>query len=86
LNIHTKLAASLQNQEQADPNDWEATFRQMALFDLAADMELGFFLSYYRNFAIPSIAATLHTNARTTRPSSSMNSSPPDWTATAARK
>lgn len=35
----------------------------MALFDLAADMELGFFLSYYRNFAIPSIAATLHTNA-----------------------
>jgi len=34
----------------------------MALFDLAADMELGFFLSYYRNFAIPSIAATLHAN------------------------
>jgi hypothetical protein len=34
----------------------------MVLFDLAADMELGFFLSYYRNFAIPSIASTLHAN------------------------
>lgn len=34
----------------------------MALFDLAADMELGFFLSYYRNFAIPSIAETLAKN------------------------
>lgn len=63
MNIHATLAASLQHQETASPDDWEATFRQMALFDLAADMELGFFLSYYRNFAIPSIAATLHTNA-----------------------
>lgn len=35
----------------------------MVLFDLAADMELGFFLSYYRNFAIPGIAAPLYTNA-----------------------
>ena len=63
MNIHATRAASLQTQERADPNDWEATFRQMALFDVAADMELGFFLSYYRNFAIPSIAATLHKNA-----------------------
>jgi len=63
MKIHATLAAGLQNQETADPNNWEATFRRMALFDLAADMELGFFLSYYRNFAIPSIAATLHKNA-----------------------
>lgn len=63
MNIHPTLAAGLQRQEEAVPDDWGATFRQMALFDLAADMELGFFLSYYRNFAIPSIAATLHTNA-----------------------
>ncbi|MBT2568521.1 DUF2236 domain-containing protein [Arthrobacter sp. ISL-85] len=34
----------------------------MVLYDLATDMELGFFLSYYRNFAIPSIAATLCRN------------------------
>ena len=34
----------------------------MTLFDLAADMELGFFLSYYRNFAIPGIAETLAQN------------------------
>ncbi|MFK4296632.1 hypothetical protein ABH924_001777 [Arthrobacter sp. GAS37] len=63
MNINTTLAASLRHQEAASPNDWEATFRQTALFDLAADMELGFFLSYYRNFGIPSIAATLHVNA-----------------------
>jgi hypothetical protein len=62
LSIHASLADSLRRQETALPDDWEATFRNMALFDLAADMELGFFLSYYRNFAIPSIAATLHTN------------------------
>lgn len=63
MNIHASLAASHQNQKLASPDDWEATFRQMALFDLASDMELGFFLSYYRNFAIPSIAATLSRNA-----------------------
>ncbi|MDQ0769506.1 hypothetical protein QF031_002255 [Pseudarthrobacter defluvii] len=60
--IHTSLAASQRRQERAAPEDWEETFRHMVLFDLAADMELGLFLSYYRNFAIPSIAATLHAN------------------------
>lgn len=63
MDINATLAASLRNQKIASPDDWEATFRRMALFDLAADIELGFFLSYYRNFAIPNIAATLHTNA-----------------------
>lgn len=63
MNINASLATSLHRQQTASPNNWETTFCQMALFDLAADMELGFFLSYYRNFAIPSIAATLHTNA-----------------------
>ncbi|UKA55173.1 DUF2236 domain-containing protein [Arthrobacter sp. FW305-BF8] len=62
MSIHTSLAASLRRQLSASPDDWEATFRSMVLFDLAADMELGFFLSYYRNFAIPSIASTLHAN------------------------
>ncbi|MFH5877282.1 oxygenase MpaB family protein [Arthrobacter sp. NA-172] len=63
MNINATLAASLERQETASEEAWETTFRQMALFDLAVDMEVGFFLSYYRNFAIPSIATTLHTNA-----------------------
>ncbi|MFF2316939.1 oxygenase MpaB family protein [Arthrobacter sp. NPDC058097] len=63
MNLHETLAVSLRRQEDAQPQDWEATFRSMVLFDLAADMELGFFLSYYRNFAIPGIASTLHSNA-----------------------
>jgi hypothetical protein len=61
--MHASLSASLRHQVTASPEDWQATFRQMALFDFAADMELGLFLSYYRNFAIPSIAATLAKNA-----------------------
>ncbi|RNL55332.1 hypothetical protein [Arthrobacter oryzae] len=63
MKYHPTLVASLHCQENAAPTDWETTFRRLVLFDLAADMELGFFLSYYRNFAIPSIAATLHANA-----------------------
>lgn len=62
MNIHPTLADSLRRQEAASPDDWESTFRTMVLYGLAADMELGFFLSYYRNFAIPSIAAALHNN------------------------
>lgn len=62
MNLHASLAESLSRQENACPEDWEQTYRQMVLFDLAADMELGFFLAYYRNFAIPSIAETLGRN------------------------
>ena len=62
MNLHASLAQSLRRQESAPPEDWEQTYRQMVLFDLAADMELGFFLAYYRNFAIPSIAKTLSRN------------------------
>lgn len=63
MNINPTLTASLHHQEIAPTANWKATFRQMVLFDLVTDMELGFFLSYYRNFAIPDIAKTLHTNA-----------------------
>ncbi len=63
MDIHSTLSGSLRHQEEASPGDWESTFRRMVLFDLAADMELGFFLSYYRNFAIPGIASTLDANA-----------------------
>lgn len=62
MKIHPTLADSLRRQESPSSNDWETTFRTMVLYDLAADIELGFFLSYYRNFAIPRIAATLYRN------------------------
>lgn len=54
VRLTRSLADSYRRQTGADPKKWEATHRQMVLYDLAADMELGFFLAYYRNFAIPS--------------------------------
>lgn len=62
MRLHGSLAESARRQTEAAPEGWEATYRQMVLYDLAADIELGFFLAYYRDFAIPSIAATLHHN------------------------
>lgn len=62
MRMTLSLAESARLQTEADPEAWEATYRQMVLYDLAADIELGFFLAYYRNFAIPSIAATLQRN------------------------
>lgn len=62
MGIHSSLAQSLERQIARGPEDWEQTFRQMALFDLAEDIKLGFFLAYYRNFAIPSGSATLVRN------------------------
>ncbi|MGN5734691.1 oxygenase MpaB family protein [Arthrobacter psychrochitiniphilus] len=62
MRIHSTLAASARSQTEADPEAWESTYRQMVLYDLAADIELGFFLAYYRNFAVPSIATTLQRN------------------------
>ncbi|NVM96167.1 oxygenase MpaB family protein [Arthrobacter wenxiniae] len=67
MRISHSLAESARHQTEATPEDWEATYRQMVLFDLAADVELGFFLAYYRNFAIPSIAATLQRNGEITQ-------------------
>lgn len=60
--LHPSLEQSLSRQVARDPEDWEQTFRQMVLFDLAEDMKLGFLLAYYRNFAIPSGSDTLVTN------------------------
>jgi hypothetical protein len=62
VRLHSSLAQSLDRQLTRGPEDWEQTFRQMALFDLAEDIKLGFFLAYYRNFAIPSGSATLVRN------------------------
>ncbi|MEO8283574.1 MAG: oxygenase MpaB family protein [Pseudarthrobacter sp.] len=60
--LDSSLGQSLDRQLARGPEDWEQTFRQMALFDLAGDIQLGFFLAYYRNFAIPSGSATLVRN------------------------
>jgi hypothetical protein len=46
----------------ARPDDFEQVHRRLVLFDLAEDIELGYFLAYYRNFAIPRIAETLVRN------------------------
>jgi hypothetical protein len=62
MRLHTSLARNLDRQLARGPEDWEQTFRQMTLFDLAEDMKFGFFLAYYRNFAIPSGSATLVRN------------------------
>lgn len=62
MQVHPSLAQSLDRQLARGPDHWEQTFRQMALFDLAEDIKLGFFLAYYRNFAIPSGSATLVRN------------------------
>ncbi|WP_181065346.1 oxygenase MpaB family protein [Rathayibacter rathayi] len=43
----------------ASPDAWADSYRQLALFDFPADMRMGLMLSYYRNFAVPSIAQTL---------------------------
>ncbi|WP_307857136.1 oxygenase MpaB family protein [Pseudarthrobacter albicanus] len=42
--------------EGADPY---AIYRTMVLYDFQKEIHAGFFVSYYRNFAIPSIARTL---------------------------
>ncbi len=57
--MHPDLMESLRVQQTAAADDWESTFRRMVMYDLAKDMELGNFLSYYRNFAIPHLAAPL---------------------------
>lgn len=43
-------------QRDGDPFD---LYRRVVLFDFHQEIRAGFFLSYYRNFAIPSIAQTL---------------------------
>ncbi len=43
--IHPSLTESTRHQTEAATYDWEVTYRQMVLFDLAADIELGFFLA-----------------------------------------
>ncbi|MCB5281119.1 oxygenase MpaB family protein [Arthrobacter sp. ES1] len=45
--------------ERPSGDDWFSIYRTMVLYDFQAEIHAGFFVSYYRNFAIPSIAKTL---------------------------
>lgn len=67
MHTNPSLAESARRQTEAAHEDWEASYRQLVLYDLAADIELGFFLAYYRNFAVPSIATTLQRNGEITQ-------------------
>lgn len=57
--IHTSRADSIARQETLSRAQYEEIYRRFVLFDLAEDMDLGFFLAYYRNFAVPSLARSL---------------------------
>jgi hypothetical protein len=57
--IHPTRASSLDRQRAASREHYEETYRRFVLFDLAADMDFGFFLAYYRNFGVPSLAKAL---------------------------
>ncbi len=59
---HPSRTQSLARQEARTIGDYEDTFRQMVLYDLEEDMRFGFFLAYYRTFAIPSGSETLVRN------------------------
>jgi len=49
----------MEKSERRSPVDAAASYRRAVMFDLAEEFEVGFFLSYYRNFSIPHIAQVL---------------------------
>lgn len=57
--MHKSRVESLKRQGTLSRSQYEEIYRRFVLFDLAEDMDLGFFLAYYRNFSIPSLAGTL---------------------------
>lgn len=57
--IHSSRANSIARQESLGRGQYEDIYRRFVLFDLAEDMDLGFFLAYYRNFSVPSLAKAL---------------------------
>ena len=48
--------------------DTYGIYRNMVLFDFKTEVHWGFFIAYYRNFAIPSIARTLAAGEMKSRP------------------
>lgn len=57
--MHKSRVESLKRQRTLSRSQYEEIYRRFVMFDLAEDMDLGFFLAYYRNFSIPSLARTL---------------------------
>lgn len=53
-------------QAKAETNDLHSVYRDMVLHTFSTEMRAGFFIAYYRNFAIPSIAKTLAERGETT--------------------
>lgn len=58
--MHASHAARLRALAAASREAWADTYRQLVMFDLPRDAQIGLMLSYYRSFAVPSIARTLH--------------------------
>lgn len=57
--MHASRVESIARQKTLSRGQYEDIYRQFVLFDLAEDMDLGFFLAYYRNFSVPSLAKAL---------------------------
>lgn len=57
--MHMSRADSIARQRVLGRDQYEEIYRRFVFFDLAEDMDLGFFLAYYRNFAVPSLAKSL---------------------------
>lgn len=64
--IHQSRLTSVARQKAGKLSDYQDIYRRLVMVDLAKDMEMGFFLSYYRNFAIPSLARTLRQSGEIT--------------------
>ena len=57
--MRSKQQAQANATRHVAADDWEATFRQMALYDFGNDVNIGFVLAYFRSFAVPQISKAL---------------------------
>ncbi len=57
--MRSKQQAQANAARHVAADDWEATFRQMALYDFGNDVNIGFVLAYFRSFAVPQISKAL---------------------------
>lgn len=57
--IHHTRREQHQAVQNADPELWEVTFRELALVTFDAEMRVGFLLAYYRSFGVPHISDVL---------------------------
>ena len=57
--MHASRVESIARQKTLGRGQYEDIYRQFVLFDLAEDMDMGFFLASDRNFSVPSLAKAL---------------------------